>query len=381
MTATAQIIDADAHVSPPPDFWQSYLPASLREKAPRLEHEEDADYVVFEGKRRKLNLMHGQAGRAGKDFKTQGKLTDMRAGGWLVEQRLDEMNLERIDGQVLFGGGPLGTHDRELYIESFRAYNRWLADFCAQDKKRFRGVAYLPMQDINEAIGLMREAAALGYRACNIPAFPQTVPSTSESAAAAQILALTGDAAGERQYDLPEFDPFWAAAVELDMTLTIHLGARMARFDQPRYFMPDLLMTKLTMAEPIAILIFGGVFQRFPQLRFVTAESGGGWLAFAAEYMDNTWDRQRFWTKSNLKSPPSLFLEQNVFASFIRDRTAVFTRHLPGAKNIMWSSDYPHSETSYPKSQEWIARQFEGVPEDEKAWICGGLAAKVYGFD
>jgi predicted TIM-barrel fold metal-dependent hydrolase len=380
MTSKTPIIDADAHVSPPPDFWGDYLPGRLRGKAPRLEHGDDADYVVFEGRRKKLNLMHGQAGRSGEQFKTHGKLSDMRAGGWLVDQRLAEMDLERIDGQVLFGGGPLGTHDRELYVESFRAYNRWLADFCGQAGSRLRGVAYLPMQDVDEAIGLMREAAALGYAACNIPAFPQTIPPTSENAAAAQMLALTGDATGERQYDQGEFDKFWAAAVDLDMTITIHLGARSARFDQPRHFMPDLLMTKLTMAEPVAIMIFGCVFQRHPDLRFVTVESGGGWLAFAAEYMDNTWDRQRFWTKSELREKPSTFMERNIFASFIRDRTAVLTRHLPGAKNIMWSSDYPHSETSYPHSQEWIQRQFEGVPEDEKAWMCGGLAAKLYRF-
>jgi predicted TIM-barrel fold metal-dependent hydrolase len=130
-------------------------------------------------------------------------------------------------------------------------------------------------------------------------------------------------------------------------------------------------MSKVAMAEPIAILIFGGVFQRFPELKFVTVESGVGWFAWFCEYVDATWKKQRFWTKSTLVEPPSFYMDRNVYGSFINDAVGIANRNFPGAKNIMWSSDYPHSETTYPHSRESIEAQFKGVPEaDRRQIIC-----------
>jgi predicted TIM-barrel fold metal-dependent hydrolase len=382
---TYKIVDADAHVNPPHDFWQDYLPAHLRALAPRVEHAEDADYIVFEGRRKKLNLMNAQAGRAGKDFKLEGRQSDARSGGWEPPARLADMDLDGIDAAVLYGGGPLGTSNMDLYIESFHAYNRWLADFCAYDKRRFCGVAYIPMRDVDEAVRMLREAAGMGFTTVNIPGFPQSAKTTAtvghtgaSTSMGAQASALTGDPWGDRQYNHPDFDPFWKAAVDHNITLTVHLGGRMVRFDQKDKLLSDMLMSKFAMAEPVAIMIFGGVFMRFPKLRFATIESGGGWMAFAANYMDRTWEKQRYWTDSVLVQPPSFYMAQNVYTSFIHDRVAIENRHLSGAGNIMWSSDYPHSETTYPESHKVIARDFVGVPEDEKHVIVCERARKLF---
>jgi predicted TIM-barrel fold metal-dependent hydrolase len=380
-----KIVDADTHVNPPPFFWQDYLPSHLRELAPRLDHGEDADYIVFEGRRRKFNLINAQAGRAAKDFKMEGRQSETRSGGWEPGARLADMNRDGIDAAVMFGGGPLGTANMELYIESFSAYNRWLADFCAHDRRRLCGVAYIPVRDIDEAVRMLKEAASLGFTTVNIPGFPQRAketatsgPTGASSALAAQAAALTGDPWGELQYDSPIFDRLWAAAVDLDITLTAHLGGRIVRFENKGKLLSDMLMSKFAMAEPIAIMIFGGVFMRHPKLRFATIESGGGWLAFAANYMDRTWEKQRYWTDSPLKEFPSFYMDRNVYASFIHDRVAIENRHLPGAKNIMWSSDYPHSETTFPDSQKVIARDFQGIPESDKHVIICDRARKLF---
>jgi predicted TIM-barrel fold metal-dependent hydrolase len=377
------IVDADAHVNPPAEFWADYLPAHLKDLAPKIEEGEDCDWVVFEGKRRKLNLSGAQAGRKGQDFKMEGKRSDMRAGGWMPAERIADMDEDGMDAAILFGGGPLGTANSELYIESFRAYNRWLMDFCSYDRRRLIGVAYLPMRDVDETIGMLREAAALGYRSVNIPAFPQASDgiSTSSKVAAiqtAQGAALSGNPTGELQYNDPMFDRFWAAATELDMTLTFHLGGRIPRFGEKKHFLPDMVMSKLAMAEPIAIAIFGGVFQRFPKLRFASIESGVGWLTWMAEYMDRTWEKQRFWMDSPLEQPPSFYMDQNIFASFINDREGILNRDRPGGRNIMWSSDYPHSETTYPNSRKVIERDFVGVPEADVREIICERARRVF---
>ena len=298
----------------------------------------------------------------------------------MPKARLDVLDEDGIVTALLFGGGPLGTTNNDLFIASFSAYNKWLADFCAYDPKRFVGVGYVPMQDVDIAIKMMRDFVARGLKAVNIPAFPMAKVSASAGANAmdAQTRALTGDMDGERSYADPEFDPFWKAACDLGIPVTIHLGGRPVRFTEPKYFLSDLLMSKFGMGEPIAIMIYGGVFQRFPDLKLVSVESGVGWFAFAANYMDETWEKQRHWVNSVLDKAPSHFWEKNIYGSFIHDRAGILMRDLPGAGNIMWSSDYPHSETTFPHSMDKIEELFAGVPEADKAMIIGGRAKALF---
>lgn len=180
-------------------MWRDYLPAHLRERAPYIEAGEDHDWVVFEGKRRPLRMVNNTAGKAFTEYKEFARRAQMREV-WRPEQRLADMDADGIDAAVLFGGGPLGTTDSELYIASFEAYNRWLWDFCGVDRKRLAGVAYLPMRDLDETLGLLRQAAQLGHRTVNIPAFPQAKDGVStvarvEALATGQVAALTGDRA------------------------------------------------------------------------------------------------------------------------------------------------------------------------------------------
>jgi predicted TIM-barrel fold metal-dependent hydrolase len=371
------VVDADAHVNPSADMWADYLPESLRELAPKIEYGDEFDYIVFEGTRRKVNLISAQAGRTGKDFKMHGRISDTRSGGWMPAARIVDMDEDGIGTAILFGGGPLGTSNNELYRASFVAYNNWLADFCKYAPARLAGVGYVPMQDVQDAISIMRDCAARGLKAINIPAFPMS-KMASLNGGEAQMKALTGDVHGDRTYADPEFDPFWKAACDLGMPITIHLGGRVVRFAEPKHLLSDMLMSKFGMGEPIAIMIYGGVFQRFPELKLASVESGVGWFAFAANYMDETWKKQRYWVNSTLEHAPSYFWDRNIYGSFIHDRAGVLMRHLPGAGNIMWSSDYPHSETTFPHSKDVIGQLFEGVPDNETALIVGGRARAFY---
>ena len=361
------LIDADAHVNPPPTFWRDYLPKDLASLSPSVEPggpNDSHDWVVFEGSRKPLNVLSSVAGRA-KEFKAEGRESDIRKGSWEPAARLVDMDADGVTTAVMFGGGPLGTANNDLYIASFDAYNRWLADFCAYDKKRFAGVAYLPMQDIDQSVAMLKDAAKRGLCSVNIPAFPQSKKGLAGGGFAAQVLALTGDPDGPLQYNDPVFDKFWKAAVDHNMAITIHLGARIARPGM-KMFLPNLVMSKVSMAEPIAIMIFGGVFDRFPELRFGSIESGVGWFAWMAKYMDDIYDNQRHWLNVELKRLPSDYMDQNIYGSFIRDPVGIANRNLKGARNIMWSTDYPHSETTWPGSIALMEKHFAGVPDDER---------------
>ncbi len=222
------VVDADVHVTPPPGMWADYLSPSLRDRAPVVESDGAFDYLIFEGNRRKVNLMQSQAGRDFHQFKNAGKLSDMRVGGWMAPKRLEDMDRDGIDRAVVFGGGPLQTGSLDLYLDSFDAYNRWAADFCSHAPKRLYSAAFLPTVDVDQTIAMMRAARKMGAVAVNLPAFPQSAHPFNK--AESQVQALTGDATGERQYRDPEFDPLWAAACALDMPVTFHLGARVSRY-------------------------------------------------------------------------------------------------------------------------------------------------------
>lgn len=370
------LIDADAHVNPPPTFWEDYLPAEFVGRGPQIEAGEEHDWVVFEGTRKPLIMLQSVSGR-GKKYGLTGKQTDLGRGSWEPASRIADMDADGVDKAVMFGGGPLGTADNDLYIASFDAYNRWLADFCSAAPDRLYGAAYLPMQDVDQSIAMLKDAARRGLKAVNIPAFPQSPGGPIGGGFAAQVLALSGDPDGDRQYDTPEFDPFWKAAVDHDMAITIHLGARVARPSMER-FLPNMVMSKISMAEPIAIMVFGGVFDRFPGLRFGSIESGVGWFTWLTQYMDSIWENQRHWTKDELKHTPSYYMDRNVYGSFIRDDDGIRSRNLPGCRNIMWSTDYPHSESTWPNSRSVLEEQFAGLSEAERRPIVCETARRFY---
>lgn len=375
-----ELIDADSHVNPAPTFWDDYLPKKFAGRGPKFVPggpDDQNDWMEFEGRRKPINFLSAVSGQ-GKKFRPNGKLDLLRAGNWQPASRLEDMDKDGVSTAVMYGGGPLGTADNELYLASFDAYNRWLADFCSYDPQRLVGAAYLPMQDVGHSVAMVHDAAKRGLKAVNIPAFPQSGAITT-GGFGAQVLALTGDPDGKRQYDDAEFDPFWSACVDHDMAVTIHLGARIARPGQFK-FLPNMVMSKLCMAEPIAIMMFGGVFDRFPDLRYGAIESGSGWVAFVAEYMDAIYDNQRHWLELELAMRPSEYFDRNVYTSFIRDREGIRNRSLPGGRNMMWSTDYPHSETTWPESKKVMDWQFEGVPEDEVRRIVHDNARRFYGL-
>ena len=379
------IVDADAHMDPPHDMWKDYLPSHLKDRAPVIEHGEENDWIIFEGNRRPVMMINNQAGRQGKDFKMVGRLSDLRST-WDAHTRLADMDADGMTAAILFGGGPLGSFDNELYIASYEAYSRWVKDFCSIAPNRLIPVGYVPMRDVDETVAHVTRLAKLGFRAINLPAFPQNPDAWSTTSGVkalkeGQVSALTGDPKGKLQYWQPEFDKLWAALSDLDLVISFHLGARVPRFGEKQYFLPDMPMSKMAMAEPIGIFIFNAIFQRFPRLRIASVESGVGWFAWFTEYLDRIWEKQRFWTESPLKEPPSYYMDHNVWGSFIQDRTGILNRNLPGGKNIMWSSDYPHSETTFPRSREIILRDFEGIPEKDVRDIICNNAKRLYRLD
>jgi uncharacterized protein len=134
-------------------------------------------------------------------------------------------------------------------------------------------------------------------------------------------------------------------------------------------------------AEP-ALLITSAVPQRFSKLRFVIVEGGIGWIAAQLRFMDHWWEEDHHrWMQPKRDESPSTYFKRQFWATFEDDRPGVLTRHLLGVDRLMWGSDYPHTEGTFPFSIQRISQDFADVPEDETRLMVRNNAAHLYGID
>ena len=374
------VIDSDAHVNPLPSFWAQYLPKRYQDRAPKLEETDAGDFVVFEGKLTPFTRIASQAGTRPEEQKAIGRLRETRPGAWDAGARLSDMDIDGVDAAAIFGGGPLGAEDPELYLASFHAYNAWLGDFRAESPDRFLGMAYVPMFNVDAAIEELKWAAAQGLKGAVIPPYAPAAGYAGGALNASNLIMFAEPDTG-RSYADPEFEPFWSTAVDLGIPVHVHLGATRppAVMNAPDSRFRYQMRSKLVMAEVVTHFIMAGILPKHRDLKLVSVESGVGWFAFCAEYMDNTWRKHRFSANSPITVEPSTYMDQ-VYGTFLEDHAGVNNRNLKGARNIMWSSDYPHSETTWPHSREAIARSFKDVPEVEKEKLVSGNARRLYGL-
>ena len=368
MNSIPRFISADSHVDPQPSMWGERIEKGFRDRAPRLEEREEGRFLVFEGNSQRISGLSSVAGKKSEDYDHESE--GRRRGGWDPDARIHDQDLDNVAAEVLYGGSAiLNTKDRELRGALSRAYNDWLADFCASHPSRLIGIGEIPMWDIDLAIAEARRLREKGLRGVLIPSIPTIEGPWSTPA--------------DRNYTDPWYEPLWSALEDLDLSVNMHLGARPLTegLDYKQNAMIAIVCNKAMMAEPITSFIFSGVLQRHPRLKVVSVESGVGWMAFLVQWMDAVFEKHRHWTKSPLTEPPSFYFHRQVLGTFIEDPVGVNERHVIGLGNIMWSNDYPHADSTWPHSRKSVEEHFAGVPDEERNQICAGNAAALYGID
>ncbi|MCH8191587.1 MAG: amidohydrolase [Chloroflexi bacterium] len=357
------VISADSHVFEPPNLFIDYIDPEFRSRAPRIIRQDGVDKWQMEGVPLRDIGLQSAAGQRPEEMKAEVQHADTRPGGWDPHERIKDMDLDHIDAEVLYTSlFPLyRLPDRAYQAACARAYNDWLADMCSVYPDRLIGVGIIPIHMMDVALEELRRTAKAGLKGASLHSLPPD----------------------DRPFQDPYYEPFWAEAEAMGMPVSFHMFSGERR---NKVSMNDRLVTYSTapveIQETLAVLIASGVLERYPKLKVVSVEADIGWMPNFLARLDHQYDTHRFHDNpdSPLTMRPSEYCRRQVYATFIDDAIGVENRHHIGVENIMWSSDYPHSNSTWPKSAQFIQSQFGGVPEEERRkMVCGNVAA-LYGI-
>jgi predicted TIM-barrel fold metal-dependent hydrolase len=187
----------------------------------------------------------------------------------------------------------------------------------------------------------------------------------------------------ELPYNHTDYDPFWTAAQDLNMPLSLHIltGRKGTGVD---FLKGNLALQVSTLhhevERSIAVFVLGGVLERFPKLTIVSAENDVAWMPYFMWRMDFAQERVGSMSSKKLSLKPSEYVKRQIYASFINEPIFLDGLHRYAADNAMWSSDYPHTAAIWPKSQEFIKETFSGLAEADRRKIIHDTAARVYGI-
>jgi predicted TIM-barrel fold metal-dependent hydrolase len=284
-------------------------------------------------------------------------------------ERLKALDEDGVDAEVLFPNPPGGTFyefgDREFELDVVRAYNDTMSEW-ARASDRYLPLAILPYLSDPQTIAREVERAALaGHRGINCQGeTPQSLPHLTD----------------------PYWDPLWAVCQERHLPVHIHgsaglrAGASVRKWNgySPRQAHSAMTATSaVTPAQVVPQLIFSGLTERFPRLKFVFAEAGIGGLNYVIAACDHEWEIRRLWTRG-LSSRPSETVHRQMFVNFWFEAEGIKLRHDIGIDNIMWESDFPHVTSYYPRSWKSIERVLQGVPPGDRKKLLYENAMMVY---
>jgi predicted TIM-barrel fold metal-dependent hydrolase len=289
------------------------------------------------------------------------------AGEWDPKARLADMDLDGVDGEVLFtdptGGASFYRMDASDGVASMRAFNTAALEFAAADPSRLAVVHLLPLFDIETAIAELHRIVAEGARAVQFPLYP-------------------GDAGLPLLWD-PAYEPLWAAIAEAHTPLCLHVcppaGRGLGKDPTPMrgifQVMPPILMSQ-AMVE----LILTGVFERHPALRVVLVEAGLSWIPYMLDRLDRVSAKLDWPAKGMPKGKPSDYWYANMAATFEEDALGLSMRSRIGVENLLWATDYPHPDSTFPRSRQVIEEEFAECTPAETAAMTSGNVARIYRF-
>ncbi len=364
-----KIVDVDCHQMEPATLWRDHIAASFLGREPRAEQVGARRTLVVEGE--PLTAEEGKYPMASPEFqaalvKGMQRFTRAREARFSAESRLQDMDEEGVDVQILYptvGGQLLGREfrDPELLAACCRAYNDWSSQYVSPDPERMRWAAMLPMQEPSLALEEARRASQLGAVAFYVRPNP---------------------VAGRNLYH-PDYDPLWAGIEALGSPVCIHdsgsphLPSYGERLDT--HTSGHIVAHPFEAMVAMMSLIWFGVVERFPDLTIVHVEADAGWLPYWLQRMEQHVDFSGNAEHPELRLRPTEYFVRNFYVAARGDeRTLPAAVELVGDQNLLFNTDYPHPDGTWPWGMQSLAEQ--PIPEESKRRIFWDNAARAFGL-
>jgi uncharacterized protein len=361
-----RIISADSHVVEPADLWETRLDLKYRDRAPRIVQNKAGRWVISAPDCAEFPVAAltaaGKRGAQLREHYEKGYEESGRTGGWDPHERIKDQDVDGVLAEVLYtsNGMPLyGIQDPELQMACFRTFNDWLAEYCSASPRRLFGIALISLADVAMGIRELERCAKMGLRGAMISNDP----------------VLT--------YDNRVYEPFWAAASEMGMPLSVHIiTTAKKQLPGQQLSRAQIITIRLDYVnesqKSIALMLMGGVMDKFPKLRVVSTENDIGWIPYFLYRLDRNWDQHFLVDQAPLK--PSEYARRQLWATFQDDPPGVAMHKFFGEDNFMWASDYPHTDSTWPDSQKVIEQNFATIPAPVTRKIVYDNAARLYGL-
>jgi predicted TIM-barrel fold metal-dependent hydrolase len=357
------VFSGDGHLREPRDLFTEGLPASLRKFGIHTRRD-DSHIMTYAGEK----LIHRFPLRRETTTDENDPANNGRPnakGAVDIDARMEDMASEGIDAEIAFPTTGMLNYlieDRETELASTQIYNDWNDAFFAGHLDRFVRCGILPVRDLRDTVTEMERLAAKGFTAAMLPSqIPDGVP----------------------LYNSPEWDAVFDAAQRLQVVLTLHTAT--GRPDLRPESGPGGAIINYTdqmrdAIQSIMYMVAGGTLDRFPGAKVMVVESGASWMAGLAERMDEVAEGHDIFVRPKLSIKPSEIIKRQVYASFQYDRACIMSRSVTGHKGLIWGSDYPHHEGTFPHSREVVAHLFDDIDisEEEKADIVGLNGARLF---
>jgi predicted TIM-barrel fold metal-dependent hydrolase len=361
-----RIISSDSHVCEPEGTYDDIDPRFRDDRPVFIQHEALGPCFQIPKLAMPVPLsMINAAGRKPEDiqnFKLQWE--DLEPGGWDPKERLLAQERDGIYSEIIYPsvGMVLCLHEDIDYKKAcFDAYNRWLVQFCALDTQRLVGVGQAAVRTIEEGIEELEEIKRMGLRGVMIPGDPHV-----------------------EDYDHACYDPFWEAAIDLELPISFHIltsksddlmTGRQSRGPKINSFMQLIRGNQ----DIMGMLCFGGVFERHPKLKVVCVEADAGWVPHFTYRMDHAYKRHRFWMETGaINRLPSEYFFENIYVTYQDDFSVTHHAADRVLKRVMWANDFPHSDSTWPWSQEILGKHVAGLSQAQRDWILHDNVAELY---
>ena len=346
------IISADSHMLET-DCWIDRFPEHLKEHAPRIEFKDGGWHFRVAG--RPMMPTEAAAGLCEAMECTPG-LTD-------IEARLKDLDVEGVEKELIFPQRLFGLYmagDFDLREEIFSAYNESIAERCAQGQGRLFAVMIPNYWDMSKAKASVERCAELGARCLMVPINPRS------------------DVNGKTiHYNDPAMDPLWDAIAESGIPLAFHIGENIP--DGMPGAVGKFVLSQMQGFRPNwGALTFGGVFDRFPKLKVVFVEAGISWVASMLHDADMIYTHFPNGMNPKLKHPPSWYWRNHCYATFMTDPVGLELLHRVPPETLMWSSDYPHQESTFGYTRSAVQAVFDATSVENAQLMVGKTAEKLF---